>query len=122
MAVGWGRVHVLHGRGTVALSRKGSIELASTGKSRKVLEFVNYDLIFVFQLDLAPMEYIERDTHRFATRGRDCRGKHMLINEASASRIGQTRCSRKRYLPGFPAKRVCKDAARQPKANNVIWN
>src|ERR1700723_1899111 len=68
------------------------------------------------------MEHIQGDAHRFATRGRDSRGKHMLINEPSAARIGRTRYSRKRYLPGFPAKRVCKGTARHPKANNVSWN
>src|SRR5258708_8789617 len=46
----------------------------------------------------------------------------MLIHEASASRIGRTGCSGKRYLPGFPAKRVCKDPTRHPKANNISWN
>src|ERR1700722_4669169 len=68
------------------------------------------------------MEHIQGDAHRFATRGRNSRGKHMLINEASAARIGRTRCGRKRYLPGFPAKRMCKDTARHPKSNNVSWN
>ena len=82
---------MLHGRGTIALFRKGSIELASTRKSREVLEFVNYDLIFVFQGDLAPMEHIQSDTYRFATRGRDTRGKHVLVNETASAGIGRTR-------------------------------
>src|SRR5262249_33948640 len=100
-----------------------SIEFASTSKSREVLEFVDYDLIFVFQGNRASMKYIQGDAHPLPSWGRHTGGKHVLVDDTTAVRFAcPYQCCREDYLPRFPAEGMCVSAGRQPKGNNVSWN
>src|SRR5882757_3781846 len=71
---------------------------------------------------MALIKYIQGDAHRFAFRGRHPRGKHVLVDAATAGGIARSCYRRKRYFPRFPPKRMCVETRRHPKGNRVGWN
>ena len=73
-------------RGPPARFQQECIEFALPTKSWEVLEFVDYDLIFIFQRDWALIKYIQGDAHRLTRRGRHTGGKHVLVNDTAIAR------------------------------------
>ena len=96
--------------------------MAVVNGSRKVLELVDYDFIFIFQWNPAPNENIKGETHRLACWGGNSRGENVLVDKPIASPVARSSHCGKRNLPWFPAKRVREYTSGHPRSNEVRRN